>query len=50
LEQGSQLYIIDIVEDLKFIDEKVLSGYFDSIDKILLERGISLIIETSTIN
>lgn len=35
LEQGYQIYLIDLIEDLMFIDTKVMSNMFNDVDKIL---------------
>lgn len=46
-KQGSQIYLIDVIEDLMFIDTNLMSKMFDSIDLMLQKQGISLILETA---
>lgn len=39
LDQGYQIYLIDLIEDLKFIDNKKMASLFDNVDQILQSRG-----------
>lgn len=47
LDQGSQIYLIDVIEDLRFIDTNLMSSLFDIIDQLLVKQGLSLILETA---
>lgn len=45
LSQGNQLFLIDMMEDLKFINPAEMSEKFDRIDQLLQYRQVSLIID-----
>ena len=44
--QDRQLFLIDIMEDLKFLDENKISVMYDQIEMILKSFNLNLVIDT----
>ena len=47
---GSKIYLLDIMEDLKFLDSADIKARYDRIEKFLKEKGTNLIIDLEAIN
>lgn len=45
LSQGNQLYLLDILEDLKFLNHDQIDKYYQRIEQMLQKFGINLIID-----
>lgn len=44
--QDNQLFLIDIMEDLKFLDEYKISAMYDKVEMILKSFNLNLVIDT----